>query len=148
MQFHPPARSRPGRSKRSGDCVELNTDGKRRGSRSYRVRDVVPSGQLQLYVRFRSTVMESERVPPISISYESGCPDTIIKRLVRGPGQHVTPSTPAHRPDKRIINVQNGPTISWQGFHQLAFGLGDCCLSAELPDMGLAHVQHHTHPWR
>jgi hypothetical protein len=146
MQLHPPARSRAGRSKRSGGCVELNTDGNSRGSRSYRIRDLVPPGQLKLKVRFGSTVMEGEGVPPICISYKSGCPDTAVKRLHRGPRQHVTPSTPPHRPDKRIFNVQNGPTISWEGFHQLAFGLGDRGLSAELPDMGLAHVQHHTHP--
>src|SRR5215207_922566 len=148
MELHPPARSRAGRCKRGGGGIELNTDRKRRRSRSYRVRDLVPSGQPKLNVRFRSTVMEGEGVPPISVSYESGCPDTTVKRLDRRPGQHVTASTPPHRPDKRIINVQNGPTISWQGFHQFAFGLGDCGLSAELPDMGLAHVQHHTHPWR
>ena len=119
------SRARAGGRKRGGGVVELNTDGKCRGSRSYRVRDLVPSGQPKLNVRFRSTVMEGEGVPPISVSYESGCPDTIVKRLDRRPGQHVTPSTPPHRPDKRIINVQYGPTISWQGFHQFAFGLGD-----------------------
>ena len=44
--------------------------------------------------------------------------------------------------------VQNGPTIRWQSLHQLTFGLGDCSLPAELPDMGLADVQNQPDPRR
>src|SRR4029453_8432889 len=147
MQLHPPARSRAGGGERSGDCVELGTEGNRSSSRSYGVRDLVAPGQLKLNIGFRLTVTEGEGVSPISVAYQSGCPDTVVKLLDRRPRQHVAPSTPPHRPDKRIVNVQNGPTISGEGFHHLAFGLGDRGLPPELPDMGVAHVQHHTDVW-
>src|SRR5687768_9223786 len=94
------------------------------------------------------TVMDGEGISLLGITNKSGCPNTLLQLLDRRPGQHLGPGTPPHRPDKWIVDVQNGPTMRWQGLHQLALGLRDRSLTAELPDVGLADVQHQTDSWR
>jgi hypothetical protein len=130
--------------------VEVNTNRNRRRSRCHCVCDLMSPGQLKLNVGLIltvPTVMDGEGISTLSITDGSGCPNTLLERLDRRPGQYLGLGTPPHRPDKRIVNVQNGPPMRWQGLHQLTFGLRDRRLATELPDVGLTDVQHQTDAW-
>jgi hypothetical protein len=93
--------------------------------------------------------MKGEGVSPIRVADQPRSPDTLLKLLPAGPGQHLSLGSRPHRPDQRIVNVEYRPPISRKRLNQLTLGLRNRCLTAELADVGLSDVQHYSDPgWR
>ena len=82
-------------------------------------------------------------------------------RAGRRPGRRPTPPAPPadrrrsrtphrgrgplpHRPDQRVGGVEHREPIGRQGLDQLALGLGDRRLAAELAHVGLPDIEHHA----
>ena len=139
VDLHPPPAGRVGVRQRLRDRVEVETALERGGDDGERVADVVRAGEPQRDLRRPGRRLDGERRAAEGVQADVDGADV---RVHRGPdGDHAGAGAGPHLRDLGVVRVEDGEPVRAQRLDELALGLRDRLLRAELADVGDADVE-------
>ena len=109
------------------------------GGRGSGVEGLVLPQQAERDLRARVAVRQHERCPPEVVDLDGVEPDLGIGGPPEGPRACL--GAGGHRGHEGVVEVEHRRTVGPQRLDELALRHGDLLLGAELPDVGLAHVE-------